>query len=247
MLDSETGSADHFLPILIYVTLKANPPSIFSNLQYILRFRDPQKLASETGKFFFPIHHAIYLPTKSTETLRYESTINMSILSAYYYAQVELAVAFLGEVDGTRVTIDPQEFERQFNKGVDTNGSNNTVHNTPTTPEPKATTSKADLLMDFDSWDTPQTSQISSPVVKTPAKPIEIKSRAGGMTDALSTNGSNMGIDEDIISVEASSLDSESSWDSFISAPTTYDGTGSTLDLTEVDKVRIENIYSDSR
>ena len=92
--------------------------------------------------------------------------------------------------------------------------------------------------MDFDSWDTSQLSQTSSPVVKTPTKPMEIKSRTNGFTDALSTNGSNMGIDEDIISVEASSLDSESSWDSFVSAPTTYDGTGSNVDLTEADKVR---------
>jgi hypothetical protein len=213
VLDSETGSADHFLPILIYITLKANPPSIFSNLQYILKFRDPQKLASET---------------------------------AYYYAQVELAVAFLSEVDATRVTIDPQDFDRQFNKGIETNGGNNTTTkiNGTTTPDSKTSTNtKADLLMDFDSWDTPQTSQTSSPVVKTPTKPMEIKPRTNGFTDALSTNGSNMGIDEDIISVEASSLDSESSWDSFVSAPTTYDGTGSNVDLTEADKDRFMNVH----
>eukprot|EP00029_Vermamoeba_vermiformis_P000714 TRINITY_DN10914_c0_g1_i1.p1 TRINITY_DN10914_c0_g1~~TRINITY_DN10914_c0_g1_i1.p1 ORF type:complete len:614 (+),score=87.86 TRINITY_DN10914_c0_g1_i1:92-1933(+) len=215
VLDSETGSADHFLPILIYITLKANPPSIHSNLQYILRFRDPQKLASET---------------------------------AYYYAQVELAVMFLSELDATRVTIDPQEFERQFNKGVvDNNSSSNntTTNNTgTTTPDSKTSTStKPDLLMDFDSWDTTHASQTSSPVVKTPTKPMEIKSRFNGPIDALSTNGSNMGIDEDIISVEASSLDSESSWDSFVSAPTNYDGTGSNIDLTEADKDRFMNVH----
>ncbi len=148
---------------------------------------------------------------------------------------------FLSELDATRVTIDPQEFERQFNKGVESIGSNNTTTNNTgtTTPDSKTSTNtKPDLLMDFDSWDTTQSPQISSPAVKTPTKPIEIKSRVSGTPDALSTNGSNLGIDEDIISVEASSLDSESSWDSFVSAPTMYDGTGSNSDLTEVDKVR---------
>ncbi len=162
---------------------------------------------------------------------------------AYYYAQVELAVMFLSELDATKVTIDPQEFERQFNKGVEANGGNITTTITGTsTPDSKTSTNaKPDLLMDFDSWDSSHPSQISTPESKTPTRPIDIKTRTGGTIDTLSTNGSNVGIDEDIISVEASSLDSESSWDSFVSAPTMYDGTGSTIDITEADKVSTIN------
>ncbi|XP_078164519.1 vacuolar protein sorting-associated protein 9A-like [Carex rostrata] len=44
--------ADEFLPVLIYVTIKANPPQLHSNLQYIQRFRRRTRLVSESAYFF---------------------------------------------------------------------------------------------------------------------------------------------------------------------------------------------------
>lgn len=39
------------MPLLIYVTLQANPEHIVSNVQYILRFRNQDKLGGEAGYY----------------------------------------------------------------------------------------------------------------------------------------------------------------------------------------------------
>ncbi|KAF3789983.1 Vacuolar sorting-associated protein 9A [Nymphaea thermarum] len=44
--------ADEFLPVLIYVTIKANPPQLHSNLLYIQRYRRQSRLVSEAAYFY---------------------------------------------------------------------------------------------------------------------------------------------------------------------------------------------------
>ena len=44
-------SADSFVPLLIYVILRANPEHLVSNVQYILRFRNQDKLGGEAGYY----------------------------------------------------------------------------------------------------------------------------------------------------------------------------------------------------
>ena len=44
--------ADDFLPVLVYVLLRAAPPQLHSNLQFIMRFRLASRLVSEASYFF---------------------------------------------------------------------------------------------------------------------------------------------------------------------------------------------------
>jgi len=52
MSHHKPSGADEFLPLLIVILLKANPPQCYSNLQYISRYRHPAHLRSEQAYFF---------------------------------------------------------------------------------------------------------------------------------------------------------------------------------------------------
>lgn len=49
--DHVPGGADDFLPVLIYVTIKANPPQLHSNLKSIQLYRRQSKLVSEAAYY----------------------------------------------------------------------------------------------------------------------------------------------------------------------------------------------------
>lgn len=51
--------ADSFVPILIYVVLRANPEHLLSNVEFINRFRNPAKLQSEAGYYLSSLMGAV--------------------------------------------------------------------------------------------------------------------------------------------------------------------------------------------
>jgi hypothetical protein len=49
------AGADDFTPVLIYVTIKACPPSLAANLSFIERYRMQSKLSSESQYYFIQL------------------------------------------------------------------------------------------------------------------------------------------------------------------------------------------------
>ncbi|KAI0255953.1 hypothetical protein BJV78DRAFT_1119095 [Lactifluus subvellereus] len=87
-LNSEE-SADTFVPILIYVVLKANPENLLSNVEFINRFRNPSKLQSEAGYYLSSLMGAVSF----IETMDHTSLSN--ITQDEFEKNVELAIQTL--------------------------------------------------------------------------------------------------------------------------------------------------------
>ncbi|KAF9155721.1 hypothetical protein BG015_008855 [Linnemannia schmuckeri] len=88
--EGNSKGADTFLPILIYVVLQANPPNLVSNVQYISRFRNPDKLQAEAGYYLASLDGAISF----IENLEASS---LSISAADFDSQIEKTMTELSQ------------------------------------------------------------------------------------------------------------------------------------------------------
>ncbi|KAG0147074.1 hypothetical protein CROQUDRAFT_43405 [Cronartium quercuum f. sp. fusiforme G11] len=83
------GGADTFIPILILVVLRAQPEHLISNIQYIQRFRNPDKLQGENGYYLSSLNAAISFIE------RIEHSVLSNISQQEFEANVEQVISSL--------------------------------------------------------------------------------------------------------------------------------------------------------
>ncbi|KAI9685980.1 MAG: hypothetical protein M1822_003963 [Bathelium mastoideum] len=83
-------SADSFVPLLIYTVLQANPEHLVSNVQYILRFRNQDKLGGEAGYYMSSLMGAVQFIENLDRT-------SLTISDADFEKNVEAAVSAIAE------------------------------------------------------------------------------------------------------------------------------------------------------
>lgn len=83
-------SADAFVPLLIYTVLQANPDHLVSNVQYILRFRNQEKLGGEAGYYISSLMGAVQFIEGLDKT-------SLTVTDEEFEKNVEAAVSAIAE------------------------------------------------------------------------------------------------------------------------------------------------------
>lgn len=132
-LSLEDG-ADTFIPFLILVVLRANPDHLISNVQYIQRFRNPDRLAGENGYYLSSLNAAISF----IETMDGSSLSN--ITQQQFEQNVEEAIRALPS-DDDQQELPPAQKEKDPSQSQPVQGSSRatasvsqSVPNSPTKP-----------------------------------------------------------------------------------------------------------------
>ncbi|KPM43893.1 hypothetical protein AK830_g2663 [Neonectria ditissima] len=96
------SSADSFMPLLIYVVLQSNPEHLVSNVQYILRFRNQEKLGGEAGYYLSSLMGAVQFIENMDRT-------TLTITDDEFEKNVEAAVSAIAEKHQAMSPTAPQQ------------------------------------------------------------------------------------------------------------------------------------------
>jgi hypothetical protein len=103
---SSDTSADSFVPLLIYVVLQANPENLVSNVQYILRFRNQDKLGGEAGYYLSSLSGAIQFIENLDRT-------TLTVSDEEFERNVELAVSEIAAQNREAEALSPRALYRE--------------------------------------------------------------------------------------------------------------------------------------
>ncbi|XP_034675477.1 vacuolar protein sorting-associated protein 9A-like isoform X3 [Vitis riparia] len=123
------AGADDFLPVLIYVTIKANPPQLHSNLKFIQLYRRQEKLVSEVAYYFTNLVSAkSFIVDLDAKSLSMDAVEFQESMEAAREAHKAAGVKPLPALDRTATLagqMDPGPSRRMWFRETDTRGTSN--------------------------------------------------------------------------------------------------------------------------
>lgn len=173
-LAAEDG-ADTFIPFLILVVLRANPEHLISNVQYIQRFRNPERLTGETGYYLSSLNGAIsFIETMDSSSLS-------GITQQEFESHVEDAIAAM-----------PAEESSASNAQAPMSPQRPTQQRTPVEPRPHSASERP-----HSSLAVPQSGEHSATLLKAPsyageAHPPRSQSPAEATRDFFARSSDNL-------------------------------------------------------
>lgn len=123
------AGADDFLPVLIYVTIKANPPQLHSNLKFIQLYRRQEKLVSEVAYYFTNLVSAkSFIVDLDAKSLSMDAVEFQESMEAAREAHKAAGVKPSPSLDRTATLagqMDPGPSRRMWFRETDTRGTSN--------------------------------------------------------------------------------------------------------------------------
>lgn len=103
MYGAESGGADAFIPILIFIVLRANPDNLISNLEYVFFLFARHPLAESSIRYI----------------QRFRSTPKLQGEAAYYLSSISGAIQFIETMDASALSnITQAEFESNVEAAI---------------------------------------------------------------------------------------------------------------------------------
>ncbi|KAK8070081.1 vacuolar protein sorting-associated protein 9 [Apiospora phragmitis] len=133
-------SADSFMPLLIYVVLQCNPDHLVSNVQYILRFRNQEKLGGEAGYYLSSLMGAIQFIENMDRT-------TLTITDEQFEKNVETAVSAIAERHRAEEASPPAEHHSDkagVNSGAESSARPSIDPDSPGTPRRSISSDQSD-------------------------------------------------------------------------------------------------------
>ncbi len=89
LFESSQGmNADTFVPLLIYLVLRSNPPHLHSNIKFILEYRNPDKIVAEAAYFLTNMESAVmFWKTATASQLNMEEKEFQRVLSGKLFQE----------------------------------------------------------------------------------------------------------------------------------------------------------------